>query len=324
MENLFTETDRSYIKKIKKDVEDFFYTKLPAPISERAILAGGAFASMWHKEAPRDYDLFILDTPENNRWYQDEHGFGLISTERIYGEYLGNSKTHVKAIYHIAKDRASYYGEGIKSQIIFTKCKTREELVNSFDYWHTKVSFSRNYKNWGVCMKEGTLHISPQALEAIKTRTLVPTKKFVPHEERREKLISRGWKEQVIASPVMPTVNTTITGIAVTSAGNGYIGTLPGSVPGSVYIGTVGGGGGTTTSSVWHSLDDVYKTLETEKLKKEVEELKRQMLIEPYQKAYNTQIKEALEEKLGPAKPIKTETWLDVFSARLKKPWDSY
>jgi hypothetical protein len=77
-----------------------------------------------------------------------------------------------------------------KMQYITTKYKTREELVQHFDFKHCCVSYD---------IVADKLFITRETYDLIKSKTLVPNAGGrVPAPWRYEKFLERGWSKQEI------------------------------------------------------------------------------------------------------------------------------
>lgn len=128
------------------------------------IIAGGFFASIFWNQEPRDIDVFYLDGDG-----EDFHTPDALKD----GEYLKNPMITKVASFSVTK-----------RQFIFTKYKTRRELVDHFDMLHCCVSYD---------VKEDKLYISPAALDAIKHKAILPNGKNTIKKWRLDKMMSRGW-----------------------------------------------------------------------------------------------------------------------------------
>lgn len=128
------------------------------------IIAGGFFASIFWNQEPRDIDVFYLDGDG-----EDFHTPDALKD----AEYLKNPMITKVASFSVTK-----------RQFIFTKYKTRRELVDHFDMLHCCVSYD---------VKEDKLYISPAALDAIKHKAILPNGKNTIKKWRLDKMMSRGW-----------------------------------------------------------------------------------------------------------------------------------
>lgn len=166
----FSKEDLDAIQRMKEAVR-----RIGAP-GMNPIIAGGFFASVYWHEEPRDIDLFYLEGDDENRI-----GFKIPPEENVTltdeaGKYLKNPMiTKVISL------------SVTKRQFIFTKYKTRRELIDHFDMLHCCVSYD---------VKEDKLYISPAALEAIKHKAIKSNGKNKIAQWRLDKMLSRGWRPE--------------------------------------------------------------------------------------------------------------------------------
>jgi inosine/xanthosine triphosphate pyrophosphatase family protein len=180
---MFSSEEQLKIRGVK-DLARYVYAgllndDLKIAYSDLIVFAGGWFASELQGETPKDYDLFIL---EDDRW----------TTE--------NSMTKIKASmtrrYPAVKKIENKYIEGnpflkevwedpaTKVQFIFTKHKTREELLKDFDYLHCTVSFHKE-----------NLFITRQSYLAAVNKKLIVNNPERVAERRKKKFLERGYTE---------------------------------------------------------------------------------------------------------------------------------
>lgn len=140
------------------------------------VLTGGAFASWLNSEEPKDIDIYILD------------GMDECMTGLNYGHFADvTSRMKAKVSYD-----ATYHNKNIKGvenfpshlpwQIIYSKFKTREELMADFDYKHCTISYY-----------EGMLYMTETAYRSAISRVLVPNNRDRLTALRQDKFLSRGW-----------------------------------------------------------------------------------------------------------------------------------
>jgi hypothetical protein len=153
------------------------------------VIAGGVFASIFHKEKIFDIDVFILGehhiissedwiTPnydhfssliryKNGRWNVQ---FRLDEDDNYHNPHVFGTATHKES--------------GI--QYIMTNHLTRQELLKDFDFVHCTVSYH-----------EGKLNINRGAYDAIANKHLVPqNRKKKIKQWRQDKFIGRGWWDE--------------------------------------------------------------------------------------------------------------------------------
>jgi hypothetical protein len=151
--------------------ETFFHS-----FREKYVYAGGVFPSFFWKEVPKDIDFFILDDHAVESWFDNFliRAKGQSQSDSIKEHDIKYMKN--KHIKRVVSDHNS------KIQYIFTDYKTREELMASFDYAHTKVSY---YK--------GELYITKATYDAIRDKKLIVTNQENWYPQREEKFLKRGW-----------------------------------------------------------------------------------------------------------------------------------
>lgn len=155
----FTEHDRKDIMRLKEAASG------AGLLFPDHIIAGGFFSSIYWNEQPKDIDFFFLDGQSFTIMHSNykEHNT----------EYLKNPM--VEKVLTI---------NGTKNQFVYTKYKTRKELIDHFDMIHCCVSYDS---------VENKLYISPAALEAIRTKTIRPNGSKNISEWRIDKMKARGW-----------------------------------------------------------------------------------------------------------------------------------
>jgi hypothetical protein len=173
----------SYIKrKIHKHISDHLN-----PYSfnmEKVVIAGGCFASLINNEEFRDIDVFMLEDDANhyiaNKIIDMHRTYSFrTETEAIIGndEYMDNEKIE-----------QTIYFPTSKIQLITTKYKTREELIEHFDFKHCCISYDYSANK---------LFLSREAFDLCKSKTLVPNTNKKPASWRYEKFWKRGWKSEI-------------------------------------------------------------------------------------------------------------------------------
>lgn len=160
----FSKEDLDAIKKMKTAASTI------NALGKNPIIAGGFFASIFHGLEPKDIDIYYLDGDvEENFVFHNLDKDGVVKNH----EYLKNPN-----IIKVKEYKKS------KKQLIFTKYKTRRELIDHFDMLHCCVSYD---------VKEDKLYISPATLEAIKHKGIMPNGKNKIAQWRLDKMMSRGW-----------------------------------------------------------------------------------------------------------------------------------
>ena len=146
------------------------------------VLAGGVFTSWHHKEQIKDVDVFILDD-ENRRMIlhdlQMKIGFNFeVGSWQNKSDYKRDN-TNITEVYEATHKNGRTY------QFIFTKYKTRQEVISHFDYLHC----TPNYYN-------SNLYVRRDAFDAIRDKRLVIHNKDNQVEWRKHKFLThRGFTE---------------------------------------------------------------------------------------------------------------------------------
>lgn len=157
--------------------------ELPIPFHKSVVLAGGVYTNWHHREGIKDIDVFIL---------KDGHEAAILSylKSKIGSIFDPNAfknasdykrdNSNIEQVYNAMSilPRVLY-------QFIFTKYKTREELISHFDFLHC----TPNYYN-------SNLYVRKDAFEAIRDKRLVIHNKDNQVEWRRHKFLTkRGFTE---------------------------------------------------------------------------------------------------------------------------------
>lgn len=157
--------------------------ELPIPFHKSMVLAGGVYTNWHHKEGIKDIDVFILkDGHEATTLAYLRSKIGSIFDPNAFknaSDYKRDN-TNIEQVYNAMSilPRVLY-------QFIFTKYKTREELISHFDFLHC----TPNYYN-------SNLYVRKDAFEAIRDKRLVVHNKDNQVEWRRHKFLThRGFTE---------------------------------------------------------------------------------------------------------------------------------
>lgn len=194
---LFSDGEREELRQLKEKVRRYFlkYRTTEEMIylfnTKRLVIAGGCFASILNGEEVKDYDVFLLEDQANrgimkmivDKYHVDDFDLseGVRNDDVKIGNsnYMNNDKIEQTILFN--KSRTQY---------ITTKYKTREELVQHFDFKHCCVSYDLN---------NDSLFITRQVYDLIKSKTLVPNNvNNTPAQWRYEKFLSRGWTKPEI------------------------------------------------------------------------------------------------------------------------------
>lgn len=170
----FTKEEKDEVLKLKQDFKEaIIYQNIFDTMdymSQKFIIAGGVFTSIFHKEDINDVDIFLLNGMDVNIVRSgSQAAFQSISSP----EYASNTKVLDVLVYK-------------KWQIIKTSYPTRKALVEDFDFSHSCASYSPY---------DDTLMLSPKAFRAMKNKILVknPTTTRPLLSKRIEKFVKRGF-----------------------------------------------------------------------------------------------------------------------------------
>lgn len=158
-------------------------------LSDKMVVAGGFFASYIQDELPNDFDIFILNADMTKISYvrdfirNVEHFDNDSFHENRYDMDVSQIVKTMSAT-RSASDGIKVY-DHFKFQFIFTKYETRAELLDHFDFEHTKNVYS---------VHEDKLYISRAAFDAARDKKLRFT---IPEENideyRTKKFLERGY-----------------------------------------------------------------------------------------------------------------------------------
>lgn len=164
---------------IRAKLEEWFATipheDIRSILKEEAVVAGGAITSMLLGESPNDFDAY-LQTPDAVR-----------KVQTYYADSRKNPRQGSDATYRpiLVTPNAITFSD--KLQLITKYYGSPDDLQRNFDFAHTKCWYS---------YKDDQLHLDPQALSCIISRSLVYTSSEYPVASlfRLRKFLSRGWR----------------------------------------------------------------------------------------------------------------------------------
>ena len=161
------------------------------------VIAGGCFTSFLHDEKPKlmgfsimqaelvkpkDIDIFVLDNLEAIKTAMEHLHDGAESHTQDDDPQYDKSASKLNAnIVNVVNRKV----DGVKYQWIFTRYKTRQELINHFDFVHTKVSYDP------ITDK---LYLSPETYHAIMNKELIKNGNNIIAVWRFDKFTKKGWK----------------------------------------------------------------------------------------------------------------------------------
>lgn len=187
----FSAAEESNIRKVKGSAKELcadldFTRQIFRGMQPKYILAGGCFASMFNGERPKDYDIFFLGCDENTtiaeKLNTNEFKFSAA------GDVLHQVRTDEQLSYLKNKNITTIVDHTIGDidyQFIFTKYKTRQELIAHFDFLHACVSYVPH---------DDKLYISRSTYDSIMSKKLVPNPTApYPNTWRFDKFLKKGW-----------------------------------------------------------------------------------------------------------------------------------
>lgn len=170
----FTTDEELYILKVKSTFEDkYLSSNSTIKTSKHIVVAGGCFASIIQNELPRDIDVFILGG-------QLTH----LGPNGLEETLIPNTAVKKDKSKYIVNDKIIDVYQAGKFQYIVTSYKSREELIEHFDYEHCKISYH-----------QGMLYCSPLTYRCIKNKKLVCRDMNKVFTWRTDKFKSRGYTE---------------------------------------------------------------------------------------------------------------------------------
>ena len=163
------------------------YSAMMAPIMDRMVFAGGAFASIFLGEQPRDLDIYILQYTRDDVTLMNNYcNINFTDVQKVSDYEFGRQKTDM-----VWKAKNSKFIGLVDCDFIFTSHTSAEDVISEFDFEHTKVYY-----------QNGMMHLSEDTFRSIMDMKLVPTKSLdLIDQDRRKKFIDRGWKDYKTPKP---------------------------------------------------------------------------------------------------------------------------
>jgi hypothetical protein len=182
----FTKSEITQIYRLKGPAKNFWYSAIYPHVDfghlkpDSIIIAGGCFTSFLHDEKPKDIDIFVLDNLEAIKTAMKHlhDGDHIVNDEQHYDKSASKLNTNIVNVVNRKVD-------GVKYQWIFTRYKTRQELIKHFDFVHTKVSYDP------ITDK---LYLSPETYHAIMNKELIKNGNNIIAIWRYDKFDRKGWK----------------------------------------------------------------------------------------------------------------------------------
>jgi hypothetical protein len=181
---LFSTNEQALFQSMKRHIWDAWQGKRVFDENQlwnrdRMVIAGGCFASMITGDPIKDYDVFLLD---------DDHNRKIM--EYMISKYGDRDDVRVGNSNYMHNNKIEYtiFFQKSKFQYITTKYKTREELIEHFDFKHCRVSYD---------LMTEKLFITRETMDLILKKELDPSRPDdLPKPWRYEKFRERGWRER--------------------------------------------------------------------------------------------------------------------------------
>jgi hypothetical protein len=164
--------------------------ELPLIFHKSVVLAGGVYTSWYHEEKIKDVDVFILNTVDKGDIID------YISSVKIQDMFEKNSfkdtseykrdNGNILSVFNAVHEKTR-----VKLQFIYTNYKTREELIEHFDFLHCTPNYY-----------DGKLYVRRDAFESVRDKKLVVHNEKNQVQWRREKFLSRGFTENTSSNPI--------------------------------------------------------------------------------------------------------------------------
>lgn len=181
MTAVFTDEEIQKIRVTKGYIESY----IPDWVKSNAyvVVAGGCFASRLHNDNAKDFDIFVLghsDPVEQKRMHDAIKRKMQISFPTI-SDKTQNYVRDNDAVEEVWTENHR------NIQFIFTNHKSREDLINDFDYVHCMTSYHLH-----------KLYITRKIYDAIIKKHLIVNNDKNVQEWRRQKFTDRGYKDMAI------------------------------------------------------------------------------------------------------------------------------
>lgn len=156
-------------------------------LTRNVVIAGGFFTSVMQNKPFKDIDIFILnnDVDVYNNLTEGYHS--AVNAKHFNMTAQGWIRSQMMSYMHNTNIVDVINNNHTKAQYILTKYKTREELLDSFDYKHCKVSY---------VPVENKLYITRETFDCINNKVLKWNNKQHnnPNQKYRySKFLNQGW-----------------------------------------------------------------------------------------------------------------------------------
>jgi hypothetical protein len=176
---VFNDDETRQLKTVKNSIEQL----LPEWIKRNSgiVVAGGVWASELQGEKYKDVDIFVL----GDLSYPAIHEQKTTAIRELMKAWIPSIENNtLEYVRNNDKVEEVWTSNDHQVQFIFTKHKTRKDLINDFDYVHCMTSYS-----------EGKLYITRKIYDAIIKKHLIVQNSKNVQEWRVNKFIERGYTE---------------------------------------------------------------------------------------------------------------------------------
>lgn len=199
----FTADECRQLKTVKDNIEKF----LPPWVlfNSDIVVAGGCWASELQDEKLKDIDVFVLGDPgypAGCAIHKQKHDNVRAMMKKHYESIENNTLDYVR---NNDKVDEVWTSKRNKIQFIFTKHKTRKDLIEDFDYVHCMASYT-----------EGKLYLTRKIYSAIMSKKLIVQNNKNIQLWRKGKFYDRGYTE-VFEEKKEPTLGDILAGALKTN-----------------------------------------------------------------------------------------------------------
>jgi len=188
---VFNDDETRQLMAVKKTIEKLF----PDWIKQNSdiVVAGGVWASALQGGNFKDIDIFVLGDPSYPAILRSEQEQKWTAIRELMKAWIPSVENNtLDYVRNNDKVDEVWTSKKHKMQFIFTKHKTRKDLIEDFDYVHCMTSYS-----------EGKLYITRKIYDAIIKKHLIFQNSKNFQEWRVNKFLGRGYKETVEKEPTL-------------------------------------------------------------------------------------------------------------------------
>jgi hypothetical protein len=159
--------------------------ELPDHISQifvnNCILSGGAIASIYHNEEPRDYDLWVKEDPTTIALIQNTLENDLMFQVTLLNR---NDRGENYASLMVGNTYTSPNAVTLKNGIQFITLDVYQKARESFDYLHCLPYYDIKLNQFFISKNQWTSIVTKKLVSLNETESLL----------RKTKLVQRGWR----------------------------------------------------------------------------------------------------------------------------------